>query len=178
MGFCKFCHTYFIKKKSGDFCKKCSQELSSTPPSINNSMKQLENIMQKRLSTLNYEHTFKKNATLMDLAADKMLTNKKLIIKLVDILPDGNLPWFALLKAWYRQNKRRGRHLNDEQNPRDRLLKLMDINLIEYKIKDTDDILDDILLDDTYIVFNKDIECLEELEKLEDLDEWYFEIDL
>ncbi len=176
MGYCNYCNTYY-KKQSGDICNNCSREITCTPPSINNSMKQLELIMHKKTVDLNYENAFKKHATLMDLAANEMMQNKELILNLVDILPDGNLPWYALLKAWYRHNKKRGRNLNTEKKPRDRLLKLLDINLVQYKIID-DGLpfeIDD--LDNTYIIYNNDIESLDELDKMEELDSWYFEID-
>ncbi len=180
MGYCKFCNTYYKKNVSGEICRRCSQELSCTPPSINNTMKQLEIIMSKKKLELEHETNFKKTATLMDLTANEILLNPELIINLTSILPDGNMPWYALLRAWYRKNKKRGRHLNLEQTPKDRLLKLMGISQLEYKIIDNEERSNDIpdFLDDTYLNCNIETEALEEIEKIEDLDEWYFQIDI
>lgn len=174
MGYCNYCNTYYKKQYNSDICKKCSQELSCTPPSINNSMKQLEMILHKKNIDTDYESKYKKTATLMDLAADELIYNKDQLIRLIDILPDGNLPWNSLLKAWYRHNKQKGRNINNEKKPRDRLLKLMDISISEYKFIESDIQFDQFDIDfrgeNIYITFNKDIEGLEELDKIEELD--------
>lgn len=179
MGYCNFCNTYYKKIAVGDICKYCSRSIVGTPPSINNIMKQFEYMMSRKLIDLDHEYKFKKNATLMDLSANEILSNENLVLKLVNTLPDGNLPWYALLRAWYRKNKKKARHLNAEKYPRDRLLKLLGINLVEYMIDESvqNEDIDD-TDDNVYIIFNKDIECLEELEKFEELEDWYFLIDL
>lgn len=127
MGYCSVCEIYYNKLPYKDLCRQCSNELCGTPPSINNNMKQYETFIQKKKETEHHQKKYKDKASLMDLTADTLIINITLLITLSNILPDGNPPWYALLHAWYRHIKKRGRRIKTEEYPMVRLFRLMNI---------------------------------------------------
>lgn len=128
MVFCSYCNTYYKKLSINDMCKQCSNELSGTPPGMNSMLKQYEAFVKRKEEEARVVRTYRGNATLLDLSADELINHPDKVLQLAEYLPEGNLPWYALLKAWYRKNRKRGRALSKEKRPKERVLQLLGID--------------------------------------------------
>ena len=128
MVFCSTCNTYYKKLSMGDMCKQCCNELSGTPPGMNCMMKQYESFVKRKAEDVRILHVYRSNATLLDIVADELICQTDKIVVLASYLPEGNLPWYSLLRAWYRKNKKRCRSIAKEQYPKERVLRLLGID--------------------------------------------------
>jgi hypothetical protein len=97
---------------------------------VNCALKQFEALMQKKMEERESRMKFLHKATLLDLAADVIVKSQDLVIALVAIIPEGNPPWYAVLRAWYRKHRQRPRSLSYERFPMKRLLKMMNIEMV------------------------------------------------
>lgn len=127
MGWCKNCNIYYKKMSNREICNNCSAELYGTPPGMNSMMMQYYNTMKKQQRDDYFDQKFKSESNLMDLSASALLERPDLLIELSKNLEDFHPPWHALLKAWYRKNKCKGKSLYKEKYPMKKLFTLMNI---------------------------------------------------
>lgn len=105
MGYCQNCDEYFNKIPAGKLCKKCLNDLSGTPPGLNNFEIRYKKELEKRKRNESQMKKFYTTATLLDLAALLILKDHDVLNALIKFLPEGHPPWHSLLKVWYFVNK-------------------------------------------------------------------------
>jgi len=134
MGYCEICEVYYKKLTHGDMCKHCAHAIVGTPPSPNNAFRQFEALLEKKYAERNARNRYLQQASLMDLAADVIIKNVSIMTDIENFVPEGNPPWYALLRSWYRLHKQRPRSLSTEKTPKRRLIKLMQFSSSTFQI--------------------------------------------
>ena len=130
MAECSECNAYCKKGfYSGTFCKLCAYEASRSPPGSNSIMMQYESKFKKIQDYECSRQRFLCNASLIDIAAEAVLDDMESLKIAFQILPDGNAQWHAILRAWYRLHRHKGRQVSSEPFPKMRLAKLLNIRL-------------------------------------------------
>lgn len=137
MVYCSFCYTYYKKlsygQKNVQVCKQCSNELYGTSPSNNSTIQQYEKRIQEISENNRIHQKFNRTATLQDIAANKIISNVEQLEIAAQLIPEGNIHWNTLLRAWYRKNKKKGRNLAMEKYPKKRLFDLIQLQDISTK---------------------------------------------
>ena len=132
MGYCENCNEYHKKHPAGKICKKCWNELCNTPPSINSFEAQYARSMKARNEREVISKKYYASASLLDLAALKVLQNSTTLNFLINNLPEGHPPWYSLLKAWYFVKKNKIISGSKPKAKLTNLLNSLDANILSF----------------------------------------------
>jgi hypothetical protein len=121
---CLQCKAYFKKLGYNYQCKTCHNCAYNCTSSPNNALAQKNKLIDASTKNKIIQNKYK-TAPLLLLSALALIDSKPKLCILFENLPEGNLPWYALLRAWYIKNNKKGRSIDKELYPMTRLRRLL-----------------------------------------------------